>query len=292
MAPLQDEAAFQELVATRERLDNALAALAAAEASPLGDPLEDGGGGGGDDKALDGVSLESRVARIQADLRAHAVNLETLRLQAEDEPVPEVSSRLLDLVIKEERLLKSLQLKFRQSVLVAKGNRDRALIRERDQLLSGGRARKNRTVHESGRELTESLRQTVQMMSSEVERSAASVKALDDSTSMLASTRSQYTTFQSVMKTSTGLLSQLNRQTILDRVFLYGGLLIFLATVAYILWRRMWFIRVDLLIMRIVRAFAPPDVTPLSAASSLSPEAMGTPTATPVASETWLRDEL
>ncbi|KAI9357352.1 Sec20-domain-containing protein [Zopfochytrium polystomum] len=233
--------------------------------------------------------IQSATARM----RDHLISLASLRIQAEDEPNPVESQRLISFVDREEKLAKMLQVKLRQAVLVAKADQDRAALRDRESLLANGRSKKKQTAFQTGAELTESLRQAVQMMATEVERSAAAVSSLNDSTILLDTTKSQYTTFQSVMKVSGGLLSQLHRQSLLDRFILFFGLFIFLATVGYIFWKRMWFLRFDRLLYSTKGSPTVTTQTVISTATSLLTSTLtsGGVSATETA-QSWHRDEL
>jgi hypothetical protein len=100
--------------------------------------------------------------------------------------------------------------------------------------------RSSRAVLQASSELTDTMRQAVQMMRSEVERSHESLKTLDESTKVLEKTHGQYNNLSSEMKTSGTLLTQIHRRDVMDRIIVLFGLFVFLSTVAYILWKRTW----------------------------------------------------
>lgn len=201
--------------------------------------------------------LEHIVHALHSTLKGVTATLHDLKIEAEDEPEPDLSCSLLQKAVSLENTTKELQIKLRQSILMAKTNQERAALQERERLLEGGvrkRAKETKqATYEASAELTDSLRQAMQMMSTEIERSASATQTLGESTVVLDKTRSQYSTFQSVMKLSGGLLNQLHRQSIMDRLILYFGLFVFLSTVAYIFWKRMWIPRIDLIIMRALK---------------------------------------
>ncbi|KAJ3328488.1 Protein transport protein sec20 [Blyttiomyces sp. JEL0837] len=195
------------------------------------------------------LTVEKQGDRIHRELKGMLDMIEDLKLFAEDLPTrAETAACLKDLTTIEFEY-SQLLIQLRKAKLTAKSNVQKRALNEREELLKGGslaaslQERKNitsKTAEQKSLELTESLRQAVQMMSGEVEKSAAALQSLGDSSQVLSKTNNQYSAFESVMGASGTLLTQLNRQSLMDRVVLVLGFSLFMFTVLYVLWKRTW----------------------------------------------------
>ena len=85
---------------------------------------------------------------------------------------------------------------------------------------------------------TVALTAAVRMMQAEVDRSNEFNAVLAASTVTLASTSTSYSTLLSHLRSSRALVSALSQQDLLDRLILAAGLVVFLAAVAYVFYRR------------------------------------------------------
>ncbi|RKO90856.1 Sec20-domain-containing protein [Blyttiomyces helicus] len=192
----------------------------------------------------------SEVARLNAEVKE---GLKTVIKGIEDlNDVAEEQDREADAEAIRARLDKhesQLQSSLRRANLSAKQNMDKAVLAEREELLSGGADRRaarmrklhaNEAVSQVSNELTSSLRDAVQMMNVEVERSAQAAKTLADSTRVLEQTGGEYRTFESVLKTSKQLVTKLQQRDWTDRLLLLFGLFVFLMSVFSVLKRRLW----------------------------------------------------
>ena len=89
-------------------------------------------------------------------------------------------------------------------------------------------------------EITKGLKQAVEMLNTEVERSVESVKELDASTKTMRKTKSEYMKVSDLLVSAGNIIKQLNNRDSKDRAILYTGLCIFLATIVYIIARRFY----------------------------------------------------
>ncbi|KAJ3107614.1 hypothetical protein HDU97_003608 [Phlyctochytrium planicorne] len=99
--------------------------------------------------------------------------------------------------------------------------------KDREELLKMN-AEPEKTALETGVQLTDSLKQAIQMMSVELEKSVAASQVLDDSTRTLKQTYTQYNAISSVSEISKKILTNLQIQSMMDRLIILGGLSTFL----------------------------------------------------------------
>ncbi|PSS15849.1 Vesicle transport protein [Actinidia chinensis var. chinensis] len=143
--------------------------------------------------------------------------------------------------------IQSLRLGLRNANLQAKANMRKAAQEERELLLGGGeestiRRRNLQTkagMTSAAESITESLRRTRQLMVQEVERSASTLTAFEDSTGVLRKAESEYKGHRSLLMRTRNLLSTMQRQDVLDRVILVIGFLLFSCAVLYVISKRM-----------------------------------------------------
>ncbi|KAJ3003291.1 Protein transport protein sec20 [Thoreauomyces humboldtii] len=89
-------------------------------------------------------------------------------------------------------------------------------------------------------DLTNSMRQALAMLSTEVQRSEEVAKTFDDSTRIMDKTANEYRSLSIVARNSRKLVAKLQRRDWTDRLLLLFGLLVFSLTVLSILRRRLW----------------------------------------------------
>jgi hypothetical protein len=87
-------------------------------------------------------------------------------------------------------------------------------------------------------EVTESLRRTMQLMQSELDRSVLSNTMLEQSSATLRMTGDQYSTFSNLLTTSKALITALERADFLDRILILAALIFFALVCAFIIKRR------------------------------------------------------
>lgn len=117
---------------------------------------------------------------------------------------------------------------MRSANLQAKANIRKAAQKERELLLGGGeestiqrRILQTKAGMTSAAEsITESLLRSRQLMVQEVERSANTLSTFDESTSVLAKAEGEYQGHHSLLTRTHSLLSTMQRQDVLDRMFL------------------------------------------------------------------------
>jgi protein transport protein SEC20 len=80
-----------------------------------------------------------------------------------------------------------------------------------------------------------------QMMNLEVERSANSVRHLDESSKLLSSTHQEYEQLQSWLTISKSLLSKLKQRDVIDRILFTFAFLVYFLVVIYVVKKRIWF---------------------------------------------------
>jgi len=102
------------------------------------------------------------------------------------------------------------------------------------------RGANNKSLLKGHEELTDSLRQAVQMLTEEVQKSSQTSKLLDDSTSTLSKTTEEYKKYDNALNSNKKVVSNLKRRDLTDKILLGLGLLFFICTVLYVIGKRIW----------------------------------------------------
>ena len=89
-------------------------------------------------------------------------------------------------------------------------------------------------------EVTNTLRQTVQMMGTELEKSHSNIAAIKESSRMLSKTKERHEILDGVMRISRNLITKLERADWADRVLMLLAFLLFVGVVLNIIRRRVW----------------------------------------------------
>ncbi|KMZ63702.1 hypothetical protein ZOSMA_3G01860 [Zostera marina] len=147
----------------------------------------------------------------------------------------------------------SLHSSLRSANLQAKANIRKAAQEERELLLGGGeestiRRRNLQTktgMTSASESITESLRRTRQLMVQEVERSANTLVAFDESTNVLKKAESEYKGHRSLLGRTRNLLSTMRRQDVLERIILVIGFTLFTLAVLYVVSKRIGILKMQ-----------------------------------------------
>ncbi|KAA1072178.1 hypothetical protein PGT21_029407 [Puccinia graminis f. sp. tritici] len=190
-------------------------------------------------------SFTSITNQIKSELNRidhHLEELEILADECEDE-----SSRTEALRIVEDHRKHATRLRasFRTiSLEVKRTLANNTLQSSRAELLSGATAKPGRSSNteealmSASSDVTQSLRNTLEIMRQELDRSVMSTHLLEQQTATLQLTSDQYMSFGELMKTSRALISTLQRADLMDRILLTGALLFFMLVCIYILKKR------------------------------------------------------
>ncbi|KAF5937840.1 hypothetical protein HYC85_025346 [Camellia sinensis] len=155
-----------------------------------------------------------------------------------------------------------LRLSLRNANLQAKANMRKAAQEERELLLGGGeestiRRRNLQTkagMTSAAESITESLRRTRQLMVQEVERSASTLVAVEESTGVLRKAESEYKGHRSLLSRTRNLLSTMQRQDVLDRVIIVIGFLLFSCAVLYVVSKRIGLLKLQRQVTAAIKA--------------------------------------
>ncbi|KAJ2850796.1 Vesicle transport protein S20 [Coemansia brasiliensis] len=152
--------------------------------------------------------------------------------------------------IKEQRQrAKTLQRQFRAALLQYRSNTRASAQKERELLLSGAttpaelrqkKARSGNATLNAAADVTTALQETVSMMNSEIEKSAANITAMQESSNRLRKTKDQYVIMDDVLKLSKSLIKTLEQADAVDRWLMLGGLVLFSLVAFNILRKRVW----------------------------------------------------
>ncbi|XP_052199438.1 uncharacterized protein LOC127806280 [Diospyros lotus] len=149
--------------------------------------------------------------------------------------------------------IQTLRVSLRNANLQAKANMRKTAQEERERLLGGGeestiRRRNLQTkagMTQAAESITESLRRTRQLMVQEVERSASTLATVEESTGVLRKAESEYKGHRSLLMRTRNLLSNMQRQDVLDRLILAVGFLLFSCVVLYVVSKRMGILKLQ-----------------------------------------------
>jgi len=155
-----------------------------------------------------------------------------------------------------EKKLEKLKINFKQHRLSlikanqkAKQQMNMEMLKEREELFKDSKGQNvrnrkkganNKSLLKGHEELTDSLRQAVQMLTEEVQKSSQNSKLLDDSTSTLSKTSEEYKKYGNALNSNKKVVSSLKRRDLTDKILLGLGLLFFICTVLYVIGKRIW----------------------------------------------------
>lgn len=156
----------------------------------------------------------------------------------------------------------SLRVALRNANLQAKANVRKTAQEERELLLGGGsestmRRRNLQTkagMTSAAESITESLRRTRQIMVQEVERSANTLMAFEESTGVLKKAEKEYKGHHSLLMRTRNLLSTMQRQDVIDRLVLIVGFLLFSLAVLYVVSKRIGLLRLQRAVTSAIKA--------------------------------------
>lgn len=156
----------------------------------------------------------------------------------------------------------SLRVALRNANLQAKANVRKTAQEERELLLGGGsestmRRRNLQTkagMTSAAESITESLRRTRQIMVQEVERSANTLMAFEESTGVLKKAEKEYKGHHSLLMRTRNLLSTMQRQDVIDRLVLIVGFLLFSLAVLYVVSKRIGLLKLQRAVTSAIKA--------------------------------------
>lgn len=200
------------------------------------------------DRSITQDSFDSTTQSIKEELDRVNNNLDELEILADE--CEEESTRSDALGIVEEYRKETIRLRasLRTISLDVKRQISNNLLQtSRAELLAGSTitskprpSNPEEALMSATSDVTQSLRNTLEVMRQELDRSVVSTHMLEQQTTTLQLTSDQYFTFGELMKTSRALISALKRADLLDRILLSGAILIFFLVCLYILKKRIF----------------------------------------------------
>jgi len=146
---------------------------------------------------------------------------------------------------KHENEEKKLTAELRKANILCKINQSKKLQKERAELLAGGeevlRRRREKAQLDSlqsSREITQSLRRSIQLVTDELERKATTMDVLEGSSGVLWQTVDVHSALSSHLKQGHGLLTKIKQRDLTDKLLILFGLAFFILVVLYIVKRR------------------------------------------------------
>ncbi|KAJ1958849.1 Vesicle transport protein S20, partial [Dipsacomyces acuminosporus] len=165
---------------------------------------------------------------LRDQLRALERLSEQLSVELEDHYYDSDSQRqeLQETLGKLDKRKVTLQRSFRSALLQYRINSTNSAKKERELLLSGAttpmelRKRKAKTgnaVVNTASEVTAALKDTVQLMNEEIEKSVKNITTLQDSSDRLKKTNEEHKTLESILRASKNLIKALEQADAVDR---------------------------------------------------------------------------
>ncbi|KAH7103487.1 Sec20-domain-containing protein [Auriculariales sp. MPI-PUGE-AT-0066] len=194
------------------------------------------------------LSLQQTLAaELRDDVDRLQAQIEELELVAGDVTGP-VQRQVRELVAHHTDILAQMRREMRSALLASKRAIDASSRDARAQLFAGRRARQTDTttgkstsdeaVLDASQQVTDGLRRTMALMTTELERSGLSTQMLKSSTATLASTTTQHDVLTDLLGTSKSLVKALERSDWLDRLLIMSALAFFALVCAFILKQR------------------------------------------------------
>ncbi|KAI8447988.1 Sec20-domain-containing protein, partial [Phakopsora pachyrhizi] len=133
--------------------------------------------------------------------------------------------------------VRTLSLDFKRKLDSSVSKATRAELFQKDRNESDSKTRDRSTMSGSN-DIAQSLRNTLEIMKQELDRSVLSTQMLEQQTKTLQMASDQYTSFEDLMKTSKALLNSLKRADLIDRLLIVFGFGFFSLVCLYILKKR------------------------------------------------------
>jgi len=146
---------------------------------------------------------------------------------------------------KEQQNLNDL---FRKANIQSKSNLDKQRIKEKEALLKGGEESQHikemnskAAIMKTASDVTLRMRRTRQLISEEVQRSNVTMDVLAGSSKTIYNVRQEYGSLNNFIRSAKGLLTQIERREITDKLLILFGLVVFFLVVIFIMRKRMKF---------------------------------------------------
>ncbi|XP_022091773.1 vesicle transport protein SEC20-like isoform X2 [Acanthaster planci] len=210
------------------------------------------------------IAYDLKINGLIQDIRSNCHSLQDMNLvnQKIEEQMKRTQNRIQDLerianeqdketdrldILKDvenfRKQLSSTQTSVRKAKLSCKMAIDR---QERASLLQGGtdpdlRKRMNKeSLAKTAGSITDNLMSLNRMMAANVTQSTLTNQVLEKSSATLSDTHEEFKGMGGVIQTSRSLLTKYNRRELTDRLLIFLGVALFLATVLYILKKRIF----------------------------------------------------
>ncbi|KAF7984707.1 hypothetical protein HWV62_13012 [Athelia sp. TMB] len=188
------------------------------------------------------------AAELREDIDALGKQIEALEASVDDQKGERNRRTLRTAVDEFIETLGIMRRDGRAALLISKRAIDSQSVSQREELMrSTVMTEKQNSNEKSGGDalmkanddVTDSLRRTIGLMQTELERSVLATQMLDSSTATLRSTSSTHDTLEAVMGTSKHLITALEKSDWLDRLLILSTVCLFFLVVAFILKQRL-----------------------------------------------------
>ncbi|KAJ1987727.1 Vesicle transport protein S20 [Dimargaris cristalligena] len=200
------------------------------------------------------IEQQELGALIREKHRAIHRFIESLKFLAEEQDRDIDRQNYLEQLVTHEKHWKQTQKAIRSALIQSKHALDQKARDERRELFKGAtvetvranelrrrRAAEGNVVLNAANDVTESLRRTTQLMSSELERSIVNTSQLDESSRLVKSSLVQHKSLAGLLQSSQTIITKLEQGDWTDRLIMAFGLIVFTGVVLYVLQHRVWF---------------------------------------------------
>eukprot|EP00803_Ostreobium_quekettii_P002132 evm.model.scf_577EXC.6 EVM.evm.TU.scf_577EXC.6 scf_577EXC:46482-51308(+) len=192
-----------------------------------------------------GGESEDLTRRVKQDLERMRACLRDLELYAEEQETDEATAQVALWLKEHKTTYERVSQSFAAAILQAKKNSQRAWQEERQALL-GARAagtvpptfRNKQEAARGAQDVTESLRRTREMMAQQIALTGSSLEVIDSSTRDLKKAQRELQSHRGLFAKSRRLLNTMSWHDVLDKIVLWGGVLLFTIVVLYITQKR------------------------------------------------------
>jgi len=192
--------------------------------------------------------ISERSVAIQEKMKLFRTNLKELKQIALEQDSERDKEKVLEKVKAHEKELSNLNDLFRKATIQSKVNLNKQQAIEKEALLKGGEESKRikemhskAAVMKTASDVTLRMRRTRQLINEEVQRGNATMQILESSSKTLDNVRQEYSSLTNFVRSARGLLTQIKRRELTDKLLILLGLVFFFLVVIFIFRRRMKF---------------------------------------------------
>ncbi|KAJ3305515.1 hypothetical protein HDV03_001381 [Kappamyces sp. JEL0829] len=146
-------------------------------------------------------------------------------------------------LVEDSESKRSFQVQYRNALLSSTRLQNQVADTARETLLRNrlqGHKEKKVSMVNASAMVSKGLQEALEMATAQSQQGFASIQSLDESARKMEKTDAKYSEMGGRLGVSKKITSQLKNKDRTDRYLLYCGVAIFVATIAYLVWKRLW----------------------------------------------------